>query len=91
MAPVRAAAAAMGQSFDTLPPYAANANHAGSGIIKNLRAAARGYLLGASQHPDSVIDGTFEAFALEQAVYIHNISSVPGHGAPGRVVSVPSR
>jgi hypothetical protein len=69
MAPVRAAAAAMGQSFDTLPPYAANANHAGSGIIKGLRAAARGFILGASEHPNSVINGTFETFALEQAVY----------------------
>jgi hypothetical protein len=48
MAPVRAAAAAMGQSFDTLPPYAANANHAGSHVIKHIRAAVRGFILGAS-------------------------------------------
>ena len=79
MAPVRAAAAAMGQSFDTLPPYAANANHAGSHIIKHIRAAVRGYILGASEHPMSVINGSFEAYAWAQAVLIHNMTSVLGH------------
>ena len=79
MAPVRAAAAAMGQSWDTLPPYAANANHAGSHIIKHLRAAVRGYILGASEHPLSVINGSYEAYAWAQAVLIHNISSIAGH------------
>ena len=79
MAPVRAAAAAMGQSFDTLPPYAANANHAGSLIIKHVRAAVRGYALGASDHPMSVIDGSFEAYAWAQAVLIYNMTSILGH------------
>jgi hypothetical protein len=79
MAPVREAAAAMGQSFDTLPPYAANANHAGSHIVKHIRAAVRGYILGASEHPMSVINGSFEAYAWAQAVLIHNMSSVLGH------------
>ena len=79
MAPVRAAAAAMGQSWDTLPPYAANANHAGSLIIKHLRAAVRGYILGASEHPLSVINGSFEPYAWAQAVLLHNITSIVGH------------
>ena len=79
MAPVRAAAAAMGQSFDTLPPYAANANHAGSHIVKHIRAAVRGYILGASEHPMSVINGSFEAYAWAQAVLIHNMSAILGH------------
>ena len=79
MAPVRAAAAAMGQSFDTLPPYAANANHAGSLIIKHARAAVRGYVLGASEHPMSVINGSFEAYAWNQAVLVHNMTSILGH------------
>ncbi len=57
MAPVRTAAAAMGQSFDTLPPYAHNANHAGSLIVKHIRAAVRGMILSASEHPMSVING----------------------------------
>ena len=79
MAPVRAAAAAMGQSFDTLPPYAANTNHAGSHIIKHAKAAVRGFILGASEHPSSVINGTFEAFAWAQAALMHNITSIAGH------------
>jgi hypothetical protein len=79
MAPVRAAAAAMGQSFDTLPPYAANANHAGSHVIKHAKAAVRGFILGASEHPSSVINGTFEAFAWAQAALMHNITSIAGH------------
>ena len=79
MAPVRAAAAAMGQSFDTLPPYAANTNHAGSHIIKHIRAAVRGFILGASEHPMSVVNGSFEAYAWAQAVLMHNIASIAGH------------
>jgi hypothetical protein len=79
MAPVRAAAAAMGQSFDTLPPYAANANHAGSHIIKHIRAAVRGFILGASEHVMSVIDASYEAYAWAQAVLMHNITSIVGH------------
>ena len=79
MAPVRAAAAAMGQSFDTLPPYAANANHAGAVIVKHIRAAARGYIFGASSHPLSVINGSYESYAWAQAVLIHNMTSIVGH------------
>ena len=79
MAPVRAAAAAMGQSFDTLPPYAANANHAGSHIIKHIRAAVRGFILGASEHAMSVIDASYEAYAWAQAVLMHNMTSIVGH------------
>jgi hypothetical protein len=79
MAPVRAAAAAMGQSFDTLPPYAHNANHAGALIIKHVRAAARGMVFSASEHPMSVINGSFESYAWAQAVLIHNMTSILGH------------
>jgi hypothetical protein len=79
MAPVRAAAAAMGQSFDTLPPYAANANHAGSHVIKHIRAAVRGFILGASEHAMSVIDASYEAYAWAQAVLMHNMTSIVGH------------
>ena len=73
------AAQDMGCSFELLPAYAKNANHAGAGLVKSLRSAARAYLFEASAHPDAAIDGSFEPFALEQAVQMFNVSAIPAH------------
>ena len=64
---LEAAALGMGQSFETLPPYSPNANFAGSNLVQKLRTAVRGYILGAARQPGSVIDGSFEPFAWQQA------------------------
>jgi hypothetical protein len=73
------AALDMGCSFEVLPAYAPNANHAGAGLVKSLRSAARAYLFEASAHPGAAIDGSFEPFALEQAVHMFNVSAIPAH------------
>jgi hypothetical protein len=78
-AALEVAALDMGCTFEVLPAYAHNANHAGAGLVKSLRAAVRAYLYEASCHPGSVIDGSYESFALEQAVQMHNASSIPRH------------
>ena len=79
VAPLEAAAVAMGQSFEKLPPYSPNANFAGSNLTKKLRTAVRGYLLGAAQHPASAIDGSHEPFAFQQAIAMYNITSISDH------------
>ena len=73
------AALDMGCSFEVLPAYAPNANRAGAGLVKSLRSAARAYLFEASAHPGAAIDGSFEPFALEQAVQMFNVSAIPAH------------
>ena len=76
---LEAAALSMGQSFETLPPYSPNANFAGSNLVQKLRTAVRGYILGAARQPGSVIDGSFEPFAWQQAVAMYNITTTVGH------------
>ena len=76
---LEAAALAMGQSFERFPPYSPNTNFAGSNFVQRIRAAVRGLIYDAARQPGSVIDGSFEPFAYQQAVAMYNITAMAAH------------